>query len=492
MSDTAPKLRKLRGSSRSASTDPSFLRSLIASAPLQEAPTTAMVEDVAKCAAPADTRPDAWDAHLAQLLHSMYLVSFTEKAQLGAMYSRNTGGNVAGAASTSSAAPADLARCSHSANTDARWLDAVTRYCRLTVTLDDVARVAMVFPALLQVRWAVVESDVRGAEGASFDESTHHNSSASKVGQYTDRASPSIRSTAAGGRLTARVYLAEHHVVSVEEATAQVKAAVREKGGPAAQRMWRALVNHQTAYSAYADSLLAAGGESSPPLTLSGSQPSAHAPTRLVGNVPIEAKVEDEDLAVEDEEKLCATLSAELRASLSAPKLRALLRQMRKDAAHVEEEEQHRIAQRQLQERLLNAYEHVRALYGPRDERGRSALVLITAMQRESRFEDALDIQALLSTLLSIPASGLSATILREGQVVVEPSAPVATAAKRYKRRRAVEEEEAEAPVVVRLSEPSLEPVSDLRGLTDAQLDLVLVRLDRTKASVKGVLEATA
>lgn len=550
MSQPAPKLRRTASSKHSSQDDPSLVRSLVTSTPLHEAPATAVIEEHVDASAPAtagahsSSSSVAWNTHLATLLHSMYLVTFTEKAQLGAMYSRNGGATAQQAnhsstaaasiptpdtprvGSGSSAAPsvadaldvaagaAALPVSSHSITVDARWLDAVTRYCHFTVTLDDVARVAMVFPELLQVRWSVEQQDRRAADAAPLDAL----SGAHTLGRTADEerlqlggdgvTTPTRGSAGAvsvsAGKLVARVYLCQDRVISMEEADRQLTQSLRTKSSPTAQRAWRALVNHHTASAAFVDSLnrRRRGGHHDGCVDVSTAASDANADAPML--LQKEASLLEESsrlpknsgVAVEDtvsDEVLCASLSAELRASLSAAKLHALLRQMRRDAAHVEEAEQHRIAQRQLQERMLNAYEHVRALYGPKDTRGRSALSLLTAMQHESRFEDTLDIKALLSTLLAIPASGLSATMLREERVVAEPVPPAGNTkgvATRGKRKRA-EEGSAETPVVVRVAETALVPVTDLRELTDAELELVLVRLDRAHGSVKGVLDAT-
>jgi hypothetical protein len=491
--------------------DPNFVRRLVTSTPLREAPVTAVVEKSAdNTVGVSGSSNTAWNTHLAQLLHSMYLVTFTEKAQLGAMYGPVSAAGVSMQKQTATAAtnatevlplsgaPTTLDSvtaasphvCSHSITVDSRWLDAVTRYCHCTTTLDDVARVAMVFPALLYVRWSM-EQQERHAIDASYVEELSEQPHESR--SFAAAASSPV------GKLAARVYLLNDHVISLEEATEQLTQSLCTKGSSAAQRAWRALVNHHTAYAAYVDGQRHSdvrgatdGGLEQVPRDHSEHNEVTASTSRKLGKG--ERKPPEEDDAVEDE-VLCATLSAELRASLSAAKLHALLRQMRKDAAHVEEAEQHCIAQRQLQERMLNAYEHVRALYGAKDTQGRSASALITAMQEESRFEDALDIKALLSSLLETPASGLSATMLREECVVAAPLTP--TPAKdvvtRRKRKRVEGEKEkgsAEPPVVVRVIEPSLEAVTDLRHLSDAQLEVVLVRLDRAKGSVKGVLEA--
>ncbi|KPA81702.1 hypothetical protein ABB37_04005 [Leptomonas pyrrhocoris] len=531
MSSDTPNLQKPSGSKRVSGDEPVFIRSLVASPPLHEGPATAVVEEPAEASTAPDARSGAWDAHLAQLLHSMYLVSFTEKAQLGAMYSRNgaaaaqpavkAGSSAADATSqvtnsidssfSASAAPAnvEIPMCSHSITVDERWLNAVTRHCHFTVTLDDVARVAMVFPELLRVRWTMEEQNWSTTAAPYFDELLEHPAGARSNVSATTQCDNSQLGTAAtiplGGKLIARVYLCQNRVVSVEEAAEQLTRTLRLKGSVAAQRAWKALVNHHTGYAAYVD-----GPGRSPRVSKTSTNDATLTTDSLQSSASLsqrEARKRNEKDAQRndstlDDEALCGTISAELRASLSAPKLRALLRQMRKDATHVEEAEQHLIAQRQLQERMLNAYEHVRALYGPKDTRGRSALTLVAAMQQESRFEDTLDSTALLSSLLAIPASGLSATMLCEGRVVVEPVTRQAqpTAMKGVpqggKRKRAEEDEATRnvdnSPVAVRVMEPSLEPATDLRGLTDAQLELVLVRLDRTKGSVRGVMQAVA
>ncbi|KPI90562.1 hypothetical protein ABL78_0322 [Leptomonas seymouri] len=529
MSNSAPELRSLPGTKHTSGDEQRFLRKLVASTPLAEAPAVAVLEEPVEESAAFRTFSSAWIAHLAQLLHSMYLVTFTEKAQLGAMYSRNggaiaqptatTGGSVTSAEllprnksmrSSASAALAsvEIPLCCHSVTVDERWLGAVTRYCHFTATLDDVARTAMALPELLQVRWTMEEQDWRITDTPYScglpEQHTAAITCAPAAVLSNDVQLNSAATTPSGGKLVARVYLCHSRVISFEEAEELLAQSIRKKGSASAQRSWKALVNHHTAYAAYVDSL---GGLRASAESTTASEKATDVLPSGASMLPDQVKKntvqeQHEHGDTINDEALCATISAELRASLSVPKLQALLRQMRKDAAHVEEAEQHRIAQLQLQERMLNAYEHVRALYGSRDTRGRSALSLIVAMQQESRFEDALDIKALLSSLLEIPASGLSATMLREGRVVAEPvklqpqPRAVKKAATRGKRRRPAEKESIESvevpSVVVRVTEPSLEPVTDLRGLTDAQLDLVLVRLDRTSGSVKGVLKATA
>lgn len=488
-----------------------YVRALVGSTRIVETPATTVVAREAVTAAPEGTTVAAaargsWNAHLAQLLHSVCLVSLVEKTQLGA--SPALVGTVGAATSASSAAR--RLPSVHSVAVEPRWLDAVTRYCHFTFTLDDIARVAMVFPDHVRVRWTL-DASASSHEADAADADADNAGSASAVlctpspAQKSQQHCPQ-RSTA-GGILRARLYLPADHVVSAAEAELHLEQALHRKGSPAAQRAWKELVNQHSAYAAYLEAGdRAPGAKGAAATTLAGESPSAdgqHEPLQRRTGGGGAAAAEPSSASDSD---LLSQLSAELKASLSPAMLRSLLTQMRRDAAQTERRALQHAAAVQLQERLLSAYEHVRALLGGKQASGRSASAVLAAMRDESRFDDALDSVSLLSSLLEIPASGLTATLLDEAHVLPSPHPPqqqpqqpapstssVAAETGRRKRQRSAAVQEA-APalpaVVAPLTEPMLKPVTNLRPLSEAQLQLVRVQLDRSKGSVKGVIDA--
>ncbi|GET93680.1 hypothetical protein, conserved [Leishmania tarentolae] len=493
---------------------PEYLRNLVASAPMSQSLATEMSRDATDTLAEASTtgKRGNWNARLAQLLHSMYLVSLIEKAQLGAMHYGGGGipvasengltGKMVETPPVHERPPLGHAPPTHCVTIDVRWLDAVTRHSHLTCTMDDVARVAMAFPELVHVRWTLPTSQrsvpalVNGRDeahsGPTGPLSLPH--SHDTVSPVRSQRGPSI------GNLRGRLYLNTSHVISVEAAEVHLQQALQRKGTVAAQRAWLDLVSHHTAYAAYVDSAedtstLFAGG--------SGAGNVAQGAKACNGAANADAHFLDsgtgESTACEvRDESLLQQLSTELRSSLSTSMLRALLSQMRRDAAHTGKREQQRTAEQQLNERVMSAYEQVRALLGGKQASCRNALSLLVAMREESRFADALDVAALLSRLLCIPASGLTATILREAEVRPDPQSFTgkgkARSAKsktvRGKRKR--ETEEVDAALLVHVTQTALERVTDLQSLSEEELRLVRVRLDRTKGSVKGVMEAIA
>lgn len=491
------------------------VRILVSSAPISESPAIEVSEEASDTAAASSRAAPRgnWNARLAQLLHSMYLVSLIEKAQLGAIRYGGVGISSADANRPSrkvvSPQPeheglsAGDAPPIHSVPIDDRWLDAVTRYSHFTCTVDDVARVAMAFSELVHVRWTLPARHDSAPPLAHGNDEADSGATGLPSLSIPHQTVSSVRAKAApsGGRLRGRLYLTASHVISVEEAAVRLQQALQRKGTAAAQRAWLELVNDHTAYAAYVDwtegvSTPSPGGNGAGDVVpRSKSSDGATGPPGR----PLGTGTGEKSTACEvSDDQLLQQLSADLRASLSAPKLRALLSQMRRDAAHTEKRDQQRTAERQLNERVMSAYEQVRALLGGKQANSRNAWSLLVAMREESRFDDALDAAALLSRLLRIPASGLTATMLREAEVRVElPSATwegKATTAKgkavRGKRKR--EADEVDAALLVHVTQTTLESVEDLQGLSEEQLRLIRVQLDRTSGSLKGVMEAIA
>ncbi|KAI5691637.1 hypothetical protein MNV84_08363 [Leishmania braziliensis] len=441
----------------------------------------------------------------------MYLVSLIEKAQLGAIHYGSVGissatasvlsRNVNSPPPTSQGASVSHATPMHSVAIDDRWLAAVTRYCHFTCTMDDVARVAMVFSKLVHIRWSLqawrdtvpplVDGKQEGHNGATGQRSF-------AISHQTLSTAPG-EAVSFGGRLYGRLYLSASHIISTEEAEIHLQQVLQRKGTLTAQRAWRELVNHHTAYAAYTESMesvitLSSGvkgaGNAAP-----GSESCEDAPGTLDHSSDTDTGEKNTACEASDEQ-LLRQLSAELRASLSAPMLRALLSQMRRDAAHTEQCDQQRTAEWQLNERVMSAYEQVRALLGGKQAKGRSAWSLLVAMREESRFEDGLNAAALLSRLLNIPASGLTATMLREAEVHVEPPSSIGKGkettakGKTAHRKRKRKAEEADPVRLIHVTQSTLVTVTDLESLNEEQLQLVRVQLDRTKGSMKGVMEA--
>ncbi|CBZ26440.1 conserved hypothetical protein [Leishmania mexicana MHOM/GT/2001/U1103] len=443
----------------------------------------------------------------------MYLVSLIEKAQLGAIHYGGVGissadanrlsGKVVTPSPVHEGLSAGHAPPIHSVAIDDRWLDAVTRYSHFTCTVDDVARVAMAFSELAHVRWTLPAWHGSSTPlGHGIDEAHSGATGSPSLSIPHETVSPVRgKSAPSGGRLRGRLYLTASHVISVEEAEEHLRQALQRKGTAAAQRAWLELVHHHTAYAAYVDSTegvsTSSPGGNGAGEVAPGSK-SCDGATGTLGHL-LDSSTGEKNTACEvSDDQLLEQLSTELRASLSAPMLRALLFQMRRDAAHTEKRDQRRTAERQLNERVTSAYEQVRALLGGKQANGRNAWSLLVAMREESRFDDALDAAALLSRLLRIPASGLTATMLREAEVRVEPPSATwvgkAKKAKgkgvRSKRRR--EADEADAALLLHVTQTTLESVTDLQGLSEEQLRLVRVQLDRTTGSVRGVMEVIA
>ncbi|KAK7194076.1 hypothetical protein NESM_000320300 [Novymonas esmeraldas] len=512
----SPSRQPLRRSAAAAS---DCVRALLASVPASEATTAAATAEEAapsSAAAPADTavEPGPWVAQLAQLLHGVCLVSLTEKAQLGAIR-RGPEAPAIEATGLGVAAPApggSLAAAPLSVSIEHRWMEAVTRYCRRTCTLDDVARVAMAFPAFVLVRWSLKPSPHGSALAyADVDDRTRD---AVKADPLTV---PRVACTSAGGSLSppggvlqGRLYVSAGRVVSAADAEAHLRGALARMGTTAAQRAWCELVKRHTAYAAFAAAnTVATAGQRARGLdcgdAAAGSQPTAGDFAAVgTGAVAVGEATTPECGAREEEEEeelLLQQLSAELRASLSGPMLQALLSQMRRDAAHADVHERRRTAEELLSERVVSAYAHVRTLLGGRHGNGCSAATLLRHLREEGRFADAVDPAALLSRLLCIETSGLTATVLRDGEVELTPS-PSASAVElqkgarvksaRGKRRRdSVPLGESAVPAV-RLTEPSLQRVTDIREMSEEQLQLVRVQLDRGRSSIKAVAEAIA
>ncbi|TPP48708.1 hypothetical protein CGC21_15290 [Leishmania donovani] len=492
-----------------------YVRTLVGSAPISESPPIEVSEEASDTAAAASraTHRGNWNARLAQLLHSMYLVSLIEKAQLGAIHYGGVGVSSADANRLSGKAvsptpeheglSAGHAPPIHSVAIDDRWLDAVTRYGHFTCTVDDVARVAMAFSELVHVRWTLPAWHGSAPPLAHGNDAAHSGATGPRSLSILHQTVSPVRgkATPCGGRLRGRLYLTASHVISVEEAAVHLQQALQRKGTAAAQRAWLELVNRHTAYAAYVDliegvSTSSPGGNGAGDV-VPGSKSSDGATGKL--GPPFDNGTGEKSTACEvSDDQLLQQLSAELRASLSAPMLRALLSQMRRDAAHTEKRDQQRTVERQLNERIMSAYEQVRALLGGKQAKSRNAWSLLVAMREESRFDDALDAAALLSRLLRIPASGLTATMLCEAEVRAEPPSATwegkATKAKgkavRGKRKR--EADEVDAALLVHVTETTIESVTDLQGLSEEQLRLVRVQLDRANGSVKGVMEAIA
>ncbi|KAG5489009.1 hypothetical protein JIQ42_00629 [Leishmania sp. Namibia] len=490
-----------------------YVRALTGSAPISGSLSISNEGETPVETAAASRAPhcDNWNAHLAQLLHGMCLVSLIEKAQLGAMHYSNgssscvaemrISSDMASLPPASGGLSASHEQPMHSVAVDDRWLDAVTRYCHFTCSIDDVARVAMAFPELVRVRWTLQTSRGSAPPPVRVRADGHSDATEPLSLSASDQQVTSARSRAASsvGKLLGRLYLMASHVISVQEAELHLQQALQRKGTLAAQHAWRELVNHHTAYSAYADwtkSVMAP----SPDVKAGGAAPPMwQAPNATAGTLDDFSDTSTGGKATacdKSDDQLLQQVSAELRVSLSAPMLRALLTQMRRDVAQTEKHERQRTAERQLSERVMSAYEQVRALLGGKHASSRSAWSLLVAMRAESRFHETLDAVALLSRLLCISASGLTATMLREAEVQVERRPPTrkGTAAtangKKARGKRKREAEEADATSLFHATKAVLESVTDLRGLSEEQLQLVRVQLDRSKGSVKGVLEA--
>ncbi|CCW70000.1 unnamed protein product [Phytomonas sp. Hart1] len=414
-------------------------------------------------------------SRLAAMGHAMLLLAHVERAQQGA-------------ASPQRAAP--------SVKLSRRWIEAVTYYCGVSVGMDDVAKVAAAFPRWMRVKWGVEEaanglarSQGLRPRGTNFGEADSHPAAS---------AGGSMEKQCMGGpmpaaeELTARFYILASHVPSIEEASTELQNFLRAKDASESKNWLDKIVQYR-ALDAYTEQQL----EEFP----GGPSPSAHTQASL-GDIPVQSKKDEKkreapapsvdapdpgrggtftvsspspcmppqflDFAPsepphndhdEDDVALLTMLSPQLKASLSAAKLKEVLRFMKREATNAAAEELSRIEKKQEEERLLNTYAHLRSLFG-RGKTELNAARLLERLATESLFEDHPHVLSQLSLLLNRRGSGLSAVTLSQSEdcVVNSPTGgPVAP----------------------------LRKVDDLDRLTADELENTLVQLDRTKAFLK-------
>lgn len=477
-------IRVVEGSRRQKAAE--TLQSVIQATPLTE--NVPALEKAVSSPIGITNSQDAWVTHLAQLLHSMYLVSFTEKAQLGSIYPLQGG---AGPSSTASRLENDdaaaLRRAAPTVPIDERWLAAVTRYSNSTVTLDDVAKVTRCFSRFMQMRWVAAPlSDGMPAVRAACEETPdrHFTTSAAALEPWhvlRSRADPNA---------CARLCLLQSRVPSVDDAKAHLLSVIEAKGNTAAQQQWKNSVTHFTAIAAYRLQVLETQSPSEKMKVeevLSKDDSHAVAVASLDAAAPSREDKGDAVLVsyISDAE-LLAQMSPDLRHALSAEKQLAVLRQLRRDVAQVDVKEQAAVQLRHTQERLVSAYEHLRSLFGTK-LRSLSAARLLSSLHRDSLFHSAQDGATLLSSLLAIDASGLTAaTILKSTVTAVEGE-------KKEKRRRTERGRSVLPPAPPLPSVADAETVISIKsveGFSAEALDFVLVTFDPAVGSVKGVINA--
>ncbi|CCW63293.1 unnamed protein product [Phytomonas sp. EM1] len=412
---------------------------------------------------------------LAMLGHAMLLLAHLQRAQQGALLPRN---------------PLSISHPSIRVNR--RWLEAVTAYSGTTVTVDDVARVATVFPNWVRATWGVGETPW-GERGVGNGRGLRPLSDGAEL--------PPQASTVGGTRiegvkgaalateeLTVRLHILTSHVPSTEEAGEELQRLLQEKHGSKSEA-WLDGIVQRRALDAYREQqtvespggpilstqeplsrapreLLEGKGKLASPIAapdrgVEGPQappsPSADVRSQSLASSPGEPPHDDEG---EDNAALLAMLSPQLKVSLSAAKLKQVLRFMKKEASNTAAEELARIERKQEEERLLNTYAHVRSLFGL-EKTEMNAARLLEHLAVESLFEDHRRILPQLSLLLNRSGFGLSAMTLSQDEdgVVNSPTT--------------------EGPVA------PLKKVNDLSTLTAEELENTLVLLDRTKASLK-------
>lgn len=384
---------------------------------------------------------DGLQEHLALLTHGMVLVTLTEKAQQGLVSRAQLDEYVdqLGADEANAADGQHVKLFMPSVRADARWLEAVTRYCNRRVTLDDVARVAAACPTWLSASWELQQSSrqadwvLAAALTDGFSTNTAHQPlpppqrkaapSAAKAASGTATSSSKQRQGREGSALPhgvpahevliARVRILVPRVPSVAEALDAIKAAriafsKAQSVTPSAET-WRDRMVRCSAYEAFVQQERQQGAHAAEPTAL---DPKGERVTHSVASrEPTFAETEPDETNAEfteTEEAMLLTLSKELRQSLSKAKLRGVLAEMRKEASQAELHAFARIARQQEEERVLSTYTHVRSLFGA-TKTHLSAVRLIEALETENRFDDQRNGATQLSLLLRLNGSGLSA-----------------------------------------------------------------------------------
>lgn len=434
----------------------------------------------------------------------------------------------------------------------------VTRYCQFTVGVDDVAKVAAAFPRLLRLRWtdaaphrhlsghrvagtnaisaATVTASaltaraylmcsrvpspdevrkggltqsheshthdrgpVGGTHTAPHSDRAHEHwlTSVTAYGSYMDQRRREACETDTRAHLESRRELVEVSGAVVEGAAARdtrldspkagtrgsrassrtttTTAAARRaawertpRGEACEQRRRTGRTEVRTADSAAATAPRSRGHQPRVVATRSQARTSAPQGTHEEGAV--------------DDATLLAQLSHQLRASLSEDKLRSLLAQMRHDASNVDAKEKERVNRLQEMERVITAYEHVHSLLGLK-RRSMNAGQLLYAMQHEGHFDDRRSARSQLQFLLQCEATGLSAVSLNYGPAAPTMSGHDATQAGRSERPSAAAAASTQ-PVANEASTTSVGACRDIMSLSESELQLVLVTLDRSHASM--------
>jgi len=149
---------------------------------------------------------------LSSALHAVYLISMTEKAQRGSYSSayRRSSPSGSGSGEMRVSSP-PLA----SVRVNGRWLDGVSQLLHgVPLTMDDLARLAQLFPQWLRIQWSRAPSPFYSPPSFSSSLSLENSSSLSLSSSSSSSPPPLLQ---------ARLYLTADHVVSMEEAATSLR-----------------------------------------------------------------------------------------------------------------------------------------------------------------------------------------------------------------------------------------------------------------------------
>ncbi|KAH8620627.1 hypothetical protein ERJ75_000040800 [Trypanosoma vivax] len=336
---------------------------------------------------------------LASIVHGVFLITLADKAQLRIRQNMSL----------------------ISTTLDKRWFDAVTFYCRFTVSYQDVFECCAAFPDWLSVE--ICRFTPRSAAVSTGEISVSH-------------------------KCAVKLKLHRSSVPSFSEA----ERFLRERWG--GKESWPAGTVCPSFTSASND---AVGGVSA----------NAGVSASATGTVSMDIT------NILSDNELLSQVSAELRASLSAERLAAVLVQMRKEALGVEEKEQEEITRRQRRERLLSTFDLVRVLM-PKGRSSCNAGVLVRQMVAQNRFgDDERNVIEQLAALTEFTESGISVMNVERHSVQ-----------KGRKRRRGKASSEADPPLL-QLKKADLLAVSDKGNLESA-----VILLNHETSSRTGLHDA--
>eukprot|EP00796_Vickermania_ingenoplastis_P006726 gene6726-4821_t len=328
----------------------------------------------------------AFARYFANALHAVYVVSLTEKAQHG----------VDCTSSEARKRKLLVAGTPYLVSTEvtSRWVRGVTQLLRQSLTLDDVARLALVFPQWLHVKWSALPArSIFRPTGMS------ESIAVERTEQFLE--------------FRARLYLTADHVISVAEAEEYLERELHlwQKSSPRGAGVRDHPVAHCTAQAAYLKQQAQQGvisHGSSSHTDLEGKEekqcPGSSAPN---GETSTSDGAAEEHF--EDREVLLSMISPELRMSLSAEKLNALLSQVRREANKEDQKAYERNEAQRVVEQLVEIYQHIRTIFGSKF----NVMSLGVAVDRlvdqgYSDLQKRGQVLRAIDELVDIPSSGLS------------------------------------------------------------------------------------